>query len=151
LGVAAAAIAISSFPTASMSAVPDSGHDRRGPAGSKAEGANYTAEMVAAGAYKAGAQGTVQVMIVPKGEYHINPEYPYKFKANAPSEGLTYPKPSLQRSDGKFEEKRGTFQVPFVAAKAGKATVGGTLNLSVCSAANCIVEKVPLELVVEVK
>jgi hypothetical protein len=147
----AAAVAISSFPIAGLSAVPDMGHDHRGPSGSKADAANYTAEIVAAGAYKAGAEGTVQITVVPKGGYHINPQYPYKFKANAPGEGLSYPKPMLQRADGKFEEMRGTFQVPFVAAKAGKTTVGGTLNLSVCSAANCIVDKVPLELVVDVK
>ena len=151
LGIATAAVAISSFPIAGMSAVADVGHDQRGPTGSKAEGANYTAEMVAVGAYKAGTEGNVQVTVVPKGGYHINPQYPYKFKANAPGEGLTYPKPTLARADGKFEEMRGTFQVPFVAAKAGKATVGGMLNLSVCSAANCVVDKVPLELVVDVK
>jgi hypothetical protein len=77
----------------------------------------------------------------------ITQPVPYKFKANAP--GLAS-KPA-RAADGKFEETRGTFQLPFVAAKAGKATVGGTLNLSVCSAANCVVDKVPLELVVEVK
>jgi len=151
LGVRAAAIAILAFPIAGMSASPKAEHDRPRVAGSRAEGANYTAEMAATAAYKAGTEGTVQITIVAKGEYHINPQYPYKFKANAPSTGLTYPKPTLQRSDGKFEEARGTFQVPFVAAKAGKATVGGTLNLSVCSAANCVVDKVPLELSVEVK
>ena len=151
LGVAAAAVAISSFPIPGMSAVPDRGHDRGGPTASKADAANYTAEIAAAGTYKSGTEGTVQVTIVAKGEYHMNPQYPYKFKANAPGDGLTYPKPTLQRADGKFEEKRGTFHIPFVAAKAGKTTVGGTLNLSVCSAANCVVDKVPLELVVEVK
>ena len=71
LGFAAAAVAISSFPIAGMSAVPDAGHDRRGVAGSRAEAANYTAEMVAAGGYKAGAEGTVQVTVVPKGGYHF--------------------------------------------------------------------------------
>ena len=151
LGIAAAAVALSSFPISGMSAVADTGHERSGIAGSRADAANYTAEIVAAGAYKAGTEGTVHVTVVSKGEYHINPQYPYKFKANAPSDGLTYPKPTLQRADGKFEETRGTFHVPFVAAKAGKATIGGTLNLSVCSAANCIVDKVPLDLVVEVK
>jgi hypothetical protein len=151
LGIAAAAVAISSFPVSGMSAVADTEHEHTGIAGSKADAANYTAEIAAAGAYKAGAEGTVQVTVVPKGGYHINPQYPYKFKANAPGDGLTYPKPMLQRSDGKFEETRGTFNVPFIAAKAGKTTVGGTLNLSVCSAANCVVDKVPLELVVEVK
>jgi|SRR5689334_238464 len=150
LGFVASAIAISGFSMAGSSA-PDAEQAHRGPRGSKADAANYTVEMVATGAYKAGAEGAVQITIVPKGEYHMNAQYPYKFKANAPADGLTYPKPMLQRADGKFEEKRGTFSVPFVAAKAGKVTVGGLLNMSVCSAANCIVEKVPLDLVVDVK
>lgn len=151
LGFAVGALAILSFPIAGLGAVADIEHGRGGIAGSKADAANYIAEIVGTGAYKAGTEGTVQVTVVPKGEYHINAQYPYKFKANAPSDGLTYPKPTLQRADGKFEEKRGTFIVPFVAAKAGKVSVGGTFNLSVCSAANCIMDKVPLEVVVDVK
>ena len=64
---------------------------------------------------------------------------------------MTFPKPILQRADGSFEEKKGYFKVPFTAAKAGKVTLGGTLYLSVCSDANCIMDKVPLEVAVDVK
>ncbi len=38
-----------------------------------------------------------------------------------------------------------------MAAKSGKVTIAGTLSLSVCSDANCIMDKVPLELAVDVK
>src|SRR5580765_7430350 len=55
------------------------------PAGARAETANYVAEIAPGGAYKAGTEGTVKVTIVAKGDYHINPEYPYKFKAAAPA------------------------------------------------------------------
>ena len=121
-------------------------------AGAKAETDNYIAEIKASGAYKAGAEGTVQVDFATKGDYHINKQYPYKFKAADPApEGLSFPKPVLQRADGSFEEKKGSFKVPFVVAKAGKATISGTLSLSVCSDANCIMDKVPLELAVDVK
>jgi hypothetical protein len=149
-GFASAALAFSSFPFAAQTSMGND-HAGRAPASSKADAANYAAEIAAGGSYKAGAEGTVTVTVIAKGEYHMNPQYPYKFKTNAPSDGLTYPKPTLQRGDGKFEGIRGTFQVPFVAAKAGKVSVGGILNLSVCSAANCVVDKVPLEIVVEVK
>jgi DsbC/DsbD-like thiol-disulfide interchange protein len=64
---------------------------------------------------------------------------------------VTYPKPILQRADGTFEEKKGSFKVPFTAAKAGPVTIAGTLSLSVCSDANCIMDKVPLEVAVDVK
>jgi len=120
--------------------------------GSKAETENYVTEIAPVGAYKAGAEGLAKITLVAKGAYHINDKYPYKFKTpTPPPEGLTYPKPVLARADGAFEATRATFQLPFVAAKTGKATVGGTLFLSVCSEANCLVEKVPLEIAVEIK
>jgi hypothetical protein len=133
-------------------AVTDAGaRDRSCPAAARAETASYIAEIAASGGYKAGAEGAVKVTVVSKGEYHVNAQYPYKFKAATPApEGITYPKPVLQRADGTFEATRGTFQVPFVASKAGKATIGGTLHLSVCTASNCIMDKVPLEIVVDV-
>jgi hypothetical protein len=120
-------------------------------AGQKSETESYVAEIVASGSYRAGAEGTVDVTLVPKGGYHTNAQYPYKFKvADPPAEGVAYPKPLLQRTDGAFEEKKGAFKLPFVAQKKGKATVGGTLSLSVCSDANCIMDKVPLEVTVDV-
>jgi hypothetical protein len=123
----------------------------RSPAAARAETASYVAEIVPSGSYKAGAEGSVKVTVASKGEYHINAQFPYKFKAAAPApEGVTYPKPVLQRADGTFEATRGTFQVPFVASKAGKATIGGTLHLSVCTATNCVMDKVPLDIVVDV-
>jgi hypothetical protein len=121
-------------------------------AGPRSETENYVAEIKATGAYKAGAEGTVEVTLTPKGAYHTNAQYPYKFKLNDPApEGVTFPKPILQRADGAFEEKKGSFKVPFTAAKPGKYTIAGTLSLSVCSEANCIMDKVPLEVSVDVK
>ncbi len=121
-------------------------------AGARSDNEKYTAEIKPTGAYTSGAQGAVDVTLTPKGGYHINAQYPYKFKVSDPApEGVTFPKPLLARADGSFEETKGAFHVPFVAAKAGKVTVGGTLYLSVCSDANCIIEKEPLEVAVDVK
>jgi hypothetical protein len=121
-------------------------------ASAKAETDNYVAEIKAAGSYAAGTEGTVEVVLAPKGAYHMNAQYPYKFKAADPApDGVTFPKPVLQRADGNFEEKRGSFKVPFVASKSGTVTVSGTLSLSVCSDANCIMDKVALEIPVSVK
>jgi hypothetical protein len=118
----------------------------------KADTENYAAELKADGAYKAGAEGTLEVLLTPKAGYHTNAQYPYKFKLADPApDGVTFPKPILQRADGSFEEKKGYFKVPFTATKAGKVTLGGTLYLSVCSDANCIMDKVPLEVAVDVK
>jgi hypothetical protein len=121
-------------------------------AGPKAESETFVAEMKASSGYKVGSEGVVEVTLSPKGSYHTNAQYPYKFKMADPApEGVTFPKAVLQRADGSFEEKRGSFKVPFVAAKPGKYTIAGTFHLSVCSDANCIMDKVALEVPVDVK
>lgn len=118
----------------------------------RTETENFIAEMTATGPYTAGAEGRVEVTLTPKGAYHTNPQYPYKFKLVDPAPaGVTFPKPILQRADGTFEEKRARFKVPFVAAKAGSVKVAGTLFMSVCSEANCVMDKVPLDVDVDVK
>ncbi len=120
--------------------------------GPKAESDTFAVEMKATGPYAAGKEGTLEIAITPKGAYHLNDQYPYKFKFVDPApEGVTYPKPVLKREDGTFNDKKGTFKVPFVASRAGKAKVAGTLSMSVCSEANCVMEKLELEVDVDVK
>jgi hypothetical protein len=119
--------------------------------GAKTETENYVAEIVADGAYKAGAEGTVSVVLTTKNGHHTNAQYPYKFKLDAAPDGVTFPKPILQRADGTFDETKGQFKVPFTATKPGKVTISGTLFLSVCNDAHCIIEKEPLQVPVDVK
>ena len=57
----------------------------------------------------------------------------------------------MKREDGKFEEKKGTLPVAFTVAKAGKVKIGGTFSFSVCSDANCVMDKVDVEVEVEAK
>jgi len=118
----------------------------------KVEAEAYVVEMKATGPYAAGKEGTVEITIEPRGAYHVNEQYPTKFKLVDPApEGVTFPKALLKKEDGTFSEKKGTFKVPFVAAKSGKAKVAGTLSISMCSASNCLMEKIDLELDVDVK
>lgn len=122
------------------------------PASAKLETANYVVEISADGPFKAGVQGVAKVTLTTKGEYHINAQYPYRFKASAtPPPGLSYPKPVLQRADGQFEDKRAVFNLPFVTSQAGKFNVGGTFHMSVCSAGSCLVDKPPLDVTVTVQ
>ncbi len=97
-------------------------------------------------------EGAVDVSSRPRAATTSTRSTPTSSSVGDPApDGVTFPKPLLARADGTFEEKKGSFNVPFVAAKAGKVTVGGTLYLSVCSEANCIIDKVPLEVPVDVK
>jgi hypothetical protein len=131
----------------------------------KADTATYAVEMRATGPYKAGAEGSIELILKAKGSYHMNDQYPYKFKVQSPpAEGVSYPKPAIQRADFTFAEENknnpenrdhkfdtAKVLIPFVAAHAGRTTVAGTFHLSVCSEANCVIDKAALELAVDVK
>lgn len=122
------------------------------PLSSRASTDSYDAEIKSVGTYAAGKQGTVEVVLTPKDPFHLNDAYPYKFRTADPApEGVTYPKPLLVRADGKFDQTRGVFSVPFVASKPGKYSIGGTLSLSVCSPSSCLMERVELAVDVDVK
>ncbi|MFO0617770.1 MAG: hypothetical protein U0414_34580 [Polyangiaceae bacterium] len=108
----------------------------------------YSAALVV-GKYKAGEKGAFTVTLKPKDGFHINAQFPARFKATA-VEGITYDKAVLKREDGKFTETAGTFTVELTAAKPGNYTVGGTLSLSVCNEKNCLMEKVPLDATITV-
>lgn len=118
----------------------------------KKDAQSYTVELKAKGPYKKGVEGKVELTLTPKAGFHVNPDYPAKLKLQDPApEGITYPKKVLKKEDGKFEEKAASLEVPFVAANAGKAKVGGTFQFSVCSDKNCFMEKADLEVEVDVK
>jgi hypothetical protein len=118
----------------------------------KVDAEQYAAKMETVGDYKAGAEGKVRVTVDAKKPYHINDKYPYKLKVPSPApDGISYPKAIVAREDGKFDERQGSFELPFVAAKAGTVNVSATLFLSVCSEANCVMEKQELSLDVDVK
>jgi hypothetical protein len=115
------------------------------------ENANYSAKIQSAGPCKKDQTCAAEIVVVAKGEYHINDKYPYRFKLeDPPPAGLKYPKPVIGKEDGTMDEHKVTLKVPFVPASAGDAKVAGTLSLSVCSAANCLMDKQQLDLTVKV-
>jgi hypothetical protein len=138
-------------PAPSARASSEERADPAQPTTAKAEADTYLVEITAGSPYKVGATGSVKVSLTAKAGFHINDQYPYRFKTSPPAEGVSYPKPVLERADGQFEEKTAVFHLPFVASHAGEFTVGGVLNLSVCSPASCIVQKAPLDVSVTVQ
>jgi hypothetical protein len=121
-------------------------------AASKKDAPSYTLELKAAGPYKKGVEGTVELVLTPKAKFHVNPDYPAKFKLVDPAPaGVAFPKKVLTKADGKFEEAKGTLKIPFVAANAGKATISGVFHFSVCSDTNCYMEKAEIDVDVTVK
>jgi hypothetical protein len=117
----------------------------------KVESDNYVVEATAGGPYTATREGTFHVQLTAKGAYHLNPQFPIRFKAAEAPEFITYSKPVLTRDDGNFKESTGSFDVPFSASKPGGYKVGGTVSVSFCSEKNCVMEKVAIDLDVTVK
>ena len=128
-----------------------SGAAQPGPGAASFDNANYSAKIASAGPCKKDQTCSAEVVVVAKGEYHINDKYPYRFKLeDPPPAGLKYPKPVIGKEDGTMDERKITLKVPFVPASAGDKKVAGLLSLSVCSAANCLMDKQQLDLTVKV-
>jgi hypothetical protein len=127
-------------------------------AGARVDGDNYSLEMTAPPC-TAGAECTATVRLTARGEYHINENYPYKFKA-ADAPGVEYlgkdagGKGVFSKAAGDFKqdgEKVGVMTLRFKAASKGSVTVGGQYKMSVCSAQNCQLETKELSLAIAVK
>jgi hypothetical protein len=116
----------------------------------KVETEYYKIEIRPKGSYSKDAEGTVEISLETKADYHINEQYPYKFTPKSGVDGVTYKGP-VGREGGKFEQTKATITVPFTPTKAGKLPVGGRLSLSVCSDKNCLMDKVELSLDIDVK
>ena len=97
----------------------------------------------------AGAPCSVAVRLVATGDFHVNDEYPYRFKADdAPGVAFDGTDPSgkntFSKSAGdwqKSDAKSGAMTLKFVAADPGTRPLAGTFKLSVCSAQACLLEQ----------
>ena len=111
---------------------------------------SFNTWMQSSGRYTVGQQGSVQVVLVAKGDWHCNDKYPYKFKLGAASGGISYPTPIVRAEGLHIAPERTTMTVPFVPSASGDARVSGTFSFSVCSAASCQIETRELALTVKV-
>jgi len=137
---------------ARQSAAADQGAASSGvAAGSHVDGKNFKIDAAAVGACKAGAECKLAITLTAAGDYHINKEYPYKFKAEGAGVeflgGDAAGKNTFSKSAGDFvidassdPAKSGTMTVKFKPAAKGSSTISGTFKLSVCSAQNCQLE-----------
>jgi len=102
------------------------------------------------GAYAAGKEGTIDIVLDAKPPFHVNQQYPYKFKAKEAA-GVKFAQPVVGKDAAKIEQQRVTMRVPFVPDAAGQRTVSGQFAFSVCTEETCLIEKRDLALVVDVK
>jgi hypothetical protein len=103
-----------------------------------------------AGAYSAGKEGALEIVLNAKPPFHANQQYPYKFKAKE-GPGVKFAQPVFGKDAAKLEAQRVTMRVPFTPDGAGQRTVSGQFAFSVCTEETCLMEKRDLSLVVDVK
>lgn len=96
-----------------------------------------------------GSPCSTMLKLVATGDFHVNDEYPYRFKADdAPGVAFlgtdSNGNSTFSKSAGdwqKSDAKTGVMTVKFVAADPGSKAIAGTLKLSVCSAQACLLEQ----------
>ncbi|GMV16042.1 MAG: hypothetical protein HS104_06765 [Polyangiaceae bacterium] len=109
----------------------------------------FKLEMKGGGDYKAGQQGSVEIVLEAKAPFHANDKYPYKFKT-AETAGVTYPSAIVKKDQAKIENMKVTMPVAFTAEK-GKKQIKGVFHFSVCTDDKCLIEKRALAVDVDVK
>ncbi len=122
-------------------------------------GDDYFVDAAPVGDCASGAACTVSLTLVALGSYHINDEYPYRFKADeqpgvdflgTDAAGTSvFSKSALNWS--KSDEKTGKMNVSFKPRESAAKTISGLLKLSVCSAQNCRLEHQQVKTVVAVR
>jgi hypothetical protein len=122
-------------------------------------GDNFFVDVDPGALCSAGAACTTNLKLYAVGAFHINDEYPYKFKADdAPgveflgTDGAGKNVFSKLASDWrKNDEKTGTMSVKWRPAGGGDKSIGGVLKLSVCSAQACQLDQAPVKATVAVR
>lgn len=112
---------------------------------------NFSLEMKAAGPYKAGQPGNVEVVLEPKGEFHCNKEYPYKIKLGTAPAGIAYPQAIVKTDAITVTPEKAVMKVPFSPEKPGDAKVSGNFFFSVCTSQQCVIENRELAVMVKVE
>jgi hypothetical protein len=100
---------------------------------------------------KAGQQGTLVLSIVPVDKVHVHPQAPLKITLEA-TPGLKLAKTSLGKADPvdpKAEGRR--FEVPFVAAAAGKQEARAKVDFFICSDQWCVKQVKDVTFAVDVR
>lgn len=163
----ATALALAALATAcskdSRAATRPSGDPSAAPAAADCShtacGHDFFIDAAPSGACAVGATCTVTLTLVATGAFHINDEYPYKFRA-AGAAGVDF---LGSGSGGKYvfskdfgdwrkkDEKTGTMTVRFRPTAAGSKTIGGVFKLSVCSEQSCQLEQQQVSTTVLVK
>ena len=129
---------------------PEEPEEPEAPPGPVAEDPTYELRATAAGPYTAGSEANFQIQLTPRGDYHVNQDFPMEIALSGP-DGVTLPASALVNGDAaEFTEETARFDVPFTAAAAGEHTVTAEVDFAVCTPQACFPEHRTLALAVAV-
>ena len=149
---AAAAPAAASAPGAAVlpAADPAAAAAPAPEATSKFNEAGFDLVLEPKGSYASGQSGEADIVLSAKAPFHVNQNYPYKFKLKD-SPGLKFANLVVAKDAVKLEPARATVPVVFTPETAGKHTLAGQLSFSVCTDDKCMIEKRDLALDIDAK
>jgi hypothetical protein len=90
-----------------------------------------------------GQSGELVISLTAKSPFHVNQEYPHRFKVSA-TRGLTTPTSTIQRDPIKVTPARLELVVPVTLGANGPFGLDGEMSFSLCTAEKCLMEKRPL-------
>jgi hypothetical protein len=86
-----------------------------------------------------GQSGEVVISLSAKAPYHVNQEYPHRFKVTA-VHGLATPSSSIMRDPAKVTPARLELVVPVTLDPSGPHKLDGELAFSLCTDERCLME-----------
>jgi hypothetical protein len=127
----------------------------KGPA-STAEGEAFQVSLVPPASVKPGAAATARVVVTARGPYHVNRDYPASFRvdrastARFPAEKVPLGSGAQRTPCKGFPGETCTLSAPldFRAPASGETRIAGVVAFSVCNPDRCLIEKVPVAVVV---
>jgi hypothetical protein len=121
--------------------------------GHAACGDSYFVDVIAEDGCASAARCNVGLKLTATGAFHVNDQYPYKFKAEAtpaveflgtdPAGKNVFSKPAGDWAQ--TGAKSGVMTVRLTPAAPGRSTISGVFKLSVCSEQNCLIEQPQLQ------
>jgi hypothetical protein len=123
---------------------------------SRAEGEAFQVALVPPASVKPGAAATARVVVIARGPYHVNRDYPASFRVDKGSTAV-FPGEKVPLGEGAERTPCKDFPgescslsapLPFRAAASGETRIAGVVAFSVCNPDRCLIEKVPVAAVV---
>lgn len=111
------------------------------PPSDHADDPSYELRIAPAEGYAAGKVGSFAVTLKPRGEWHLNLDFPTQVSVSG-APALAFPSAKIgKQAAAEFGEHFARFDVPFTATAPGSHTVTCDVKFAVCSEANCIPEE----------